>query len=130
MKTWLLSFIFFVLGPAMCVAQTGNAGAAKARLTPAQKAKATVEKMNAACALKPDQAEKVEGAYLEYYKKHDALKKQKNILSKDVYEQREEDMKKARNAVLKATLTAGQYKQWSAAKNKEKAAEKKDNEEE
>ncbi|HLP18841.1 MAG TPA: hypothetical protein VK174_00995, partial [Chitinophagales bacterium] len=134
MKKWIL-FIAVVLAlSGVGMAQTTKPGAktttTKAKATAEQKARATVEKINAACNLKAEQVAKLEVAYLEYYKKHEVLKKQKDILSKDVYEQREDDMKKAKNSVLKSTLTAGQYKQWSAAKAKEKNAQKKDSDEE
>ncbi|HRG88331.1 MAG TPA: hypothetical protein PLW44_04880 [Chitinophagales bacterium] len=100
--------------------------AAKPKLTPAQKTVEVIAKMKAACNLNPEQVTKIEAAYLEYYQKHDALKKQKEILSKTVYEEREGALKKTRNAVIKATLTAAQYKQWQTAKGKDTKAKAKD----
>lgn len=134
MKKCILSVVVLLALSVAGVAQTTKpvtkTGTAKAKASAEQKSHTTVEKINAACGLKAEQVTKLEAAYIEYYKKHDALKKQKDILSKDVYEQREGDMKKARNSVLKSTLTAGQYKLWSAAKAKEKAAQKKESDEE
>lgn len=107
----------------------------KTSQTPAQKTADVIARMKTACNLSQEQAAKIEAAYLEYYQKHDALKKQKEILSKTVYEEREGALKKTRNAVVKATLTAAQYKQWQTAKNKdakakEKGGDKKESEEE
>jgi len=98
--------------------------------SPQQKASALIQKMTAVCNLKPDQADKISKAFIEYYTKHDDLKKQKDILDKSSYDDRSESMKKTRDAILKSTLTATQYKQWSIAKNKEKKSSKKDKAEE
>jgi hypothetical protein len=87
-------------------------------------------KMTTACSLKPEQVTKLTNAYTEYYTKHDALKKQKDILDKGTYDDRSSSMKKTRDAVLKATLTANQYKQWMAVKSKDKKEAKKDKGEE
>jgi hypothetical protein len=100
--------------------------AAKPKQTPAQKTAEVIAKMKAACNLNPEQVAKIEAAYLEYYQKHDALKKQKEVLSKTVYEEREGALKKTRNAVVKATLTAAQYKHWQTAKGKDTKAKEKD----
>lgn len=117
MKTWC----FFIL----LVMATGHAAVAQqATASPAEKAKAVVVKMTEICKLKPEQAPKVETAYLEYYTHHDALKKQKDILNKDVYDDRSSVLKKKRNTVLKSVLTAGQYKEWSVYKDKEKQKKK------
>ena len=98
--------------------------------TPQQKTKELISKMTAACNLKPEQVTKLTNAYTEYYTKHDALKKQKDILDKGTYDDRSNAMKKTRDAVIKSTLTAGQYKQWTATKDKEKKEAKKGKQEE
>lgn len=98
----------------------------KPKQSPTQKTAEVITKMKVACNLNPEQVTKIEAAYLDYYQKHDALKKQKEILSKTVYEEREGALKKTRNAVVKATLTAAQYKQWQTAKGKEAKAKEKD----
>lgn len=99
---------------------------AKAKQTPAQKTAEVVAKMKTACNLNAEQVTKIEAAYQEYYQKHDALKKQKDVLSKTVYEERVDALKKTRSAAVKATLTAAQYKQWQNAKNKEENAKAKE----
>lgn len=126
---------------ALCIIIAGIAEAQKATATkqtvaatqnetPQQKAKELIGKMSAACNLKPEQVTKLINAYVEYYTKHDALKKQKDILDKGTYDDRSNSMKKTRDAVIKSTLTAGQYKQWTAAKDKEKKEAKKGKQEE
>ncbi len=125
-KVILLFFVCVVT----VVSASAQKTATKKSVSPAEKAKIIVAKMSAACNLKPEQAEKVSKAYLDYYTKHDALKKQKDILDKSSYEDRKDAMKKTRDAVIKSTLTAGQYKQWVTAKDKEKKEAKKDKQEE
>jgi hypothetical protein len=111
-----LTFVLLLAGPLS--AQTAKDK--KDEATAAQKASEIVAKIDAACKLKPEQQKKLETAYLDYYTKHDALKKQKNILNKSVYDDKAEALKKARNTALKSTLTAEQYKQWTIAKDKAK----------
>lgn len=99
---------------------------AKAKQTPAQKTAEVVAKMKAACNLTAEQVTKIEAAYLEYYQKHEGLKKQKEVLSKTVYDDREGSLKKVRNAAIKGTLTAAQYKQWQTSKSKAENAKAKE----
>jgi len=98
--------------------------------TPQQKAREVADKIVTVCKLKPEQAVKIQDAYLQYYTKHDALKKQKDILNKSTYDDRKSDLKKTRDAVVKSTLTASQYKQWTTAKNKAKEEQKKEEKDE
>lgn len=98
--------------------------------TAQEKAKTQVAKISAACGLKPEQVTKLTAAFVEYYTKHDALKKQKDILDKGTYDDRSDAMKKTRDGVIKSTLTASQYKQWNAAKDKAKKESKNDKSEE
>ena len=98
--------------------------------TPQQKVKELMGRMTTACNLKPEQVTKLTNTYTEYYTKHDALKKQMDILDKGTYDDRSAAIKKTREAVLKATLTANQYKLWMAAKSKDKKEAKKDKGEE
>lgn len=121
--------IFLSLITSICFLNAVDAQST-ATATPQQKVKELVAKMSAACNLKPEQAEKISKAYLDYYTKHDALKKQKNILDKSSYDDRSDTMKKTRDAVVKSTLTATQYKQWASAKEKQKKEAKKDKQEE
>ncbi len=126
---------------ALCIIIAGIAEAQKATTTkqavattqsesPQQKTKELIRKMSASCSLRPEQVTKLTSAYVEYYTKHDALKKQKDILDKSSYDDRSDAMKKSRDAAIKSTLTAGQYKQWTAAKDKEKKEAKKGKQEE
>ena len=71
--------IFLSLITSICFLNAVDAQST-ATATPQQKVKELVAKMSAACNLKPEQAEKISKAYLDYYTKHDALKKQKDIL--------------------------------------------------
>ncbi len=121
--------IFLSLITSICFLNAVDAQST-ATATPQQKVKELVAKMSAACNLKPEQAEKISKAYLDYYTKHDALKKQKDILDKSSYDDRSDAMKKTRDAVVKSTLTATQYKQWASAKEKQKKEAKKDKQEE
>ena len=93
---------------------------AKASEIPQQKTSALISKMNTACSLKPEQVTKLTTALTEYYTKHDALKKQKDILDKSTYDDRSAAIRKTRETAIKSTLTATQYKQWTTAKDKEK----------
>lgn len=121
--------IFLFLMVSACFFNTADAQNTAAT-APQQKAKELIAKMNAACNLKPEQAEKISKAYLDYYTKHDALKKQRDILDKSSYDDRSDAMKKTRDAIVKSTLTATQYKQWVVAKEKSKKESKKDKQEE
>ena len=120
----------FTTGAMHAQKATAAKPAAKISETPQQKVKELMAKMTIACGLKPEQVTKLTNSYTEYYTKHDALKKQKDILDKGTYDDRSTAMKKTRDAVLKATLTANQYKQWMAVKSKEKKDAKKDKGEE
>lgn len=156
MKKWIFVCAACVLGTTLSFAQSNGKAAAKgkpktestskaeskpkkevekAKQTPAQKTAEIVSKMKAACNLSAEQVSKIEAAYLEYYQKHEALKKQKDVLSKTVFEERVDALKKTRNTVLKSTLTATQYKQWQTAKAKDdkakdKGSDKKESDEE
>lgn len=131
-KSILITLLCFFISGAMHAQKVAAAkvAAVKTSETPQQKVKDLMAKMTTACSLKPEQVTKLANSYTEYYTKHDALKKQKDILDKGAYDDRSSAMKKTRDAVLKATLTANQYKQWMAVKSKEKKDAKKDKGEE
>ena len=132
-KNLLIIALFIVIATgtqAQKATATKQTATATQSETPQQKTKEIIGKMTAACNLKPEQVTKLTNAYIEYYTKHDALKKQKDILDKGTYDDRSNAMKKTRDTVIKSTLTAGQYKQWTAEKDKEKKEAKKDKQEE
>ena len=82
-KNVLLMVLFIVITggtQAQKATATKQTATATQSETPQQKTKELIGKMTVACSLKPEQVTKLTNAYVEYYTKHDVLKKQKNIL--------------------------------------------------
>lgn len=97
---------------------------AKQKEQPAVRAKDMVGEINSVCALQGEQSTKLTAMYTDYYTKHDALKKQKNILDKKVYSERNKALKKSKDEKLMTILTAEQFKKWSLSKLDDKKSDK------
>lgn len=121
----LLFLLFLVTGTIQ--AQTAKAKAAPAKQEkqkaapkqkeqPAVRAKETTDKINSVCVLSGDQSAHLNALLTDYYTKHDALKKQKNILDKKVYAERLKALKKSKEQKFMTILTADQLKKWELSK--------------
>lgn len=88
----------------------------KQKEQPAVRAKEMVADLHAVCVLQGEQSAKLTAMFTDYYAKHDALKKQKDILDKKVYSERNKSLRKNRDEKLMTILTAEQFKKWSLNK--------------
>ncbi len=104
--------------------ETKQKVAPKQKEQPAVRAKEMVGEINSVCALQGEQSTKLTSLYTDYYSKHDALKKQKNILDKKVYSDKNKALKKSKDEKLMTILTADQFKKWSLNKLDDKKSDK------
>lgn len=124
MKNIVLSlFLSLVSGSLLCGQTTKQKMApAKAKKEvrqkeqPAVRAKEITENIHSVCVLQGDQSAKINILFTEYYTKHDALKKQKNMLDKKVYSEKVKSLKRAKEQKFMSILTAEQLKKWSLYK--------------
>ncbi len=104
--------------------ETKQKAAPKQKEQPSARAREMVGEINSVCALQGEQSTKLTAMYTDYYTKHDALKKQKNILDKKVYSEKNKSLRKSKDEKLMTILTADQFKKWSLNKLDDKKSDK------
>ena len=104
--------------------ETKQKAAPKQKEQPAARAKEMVDNINKVCVLQGEQVVRLNALYTDYYTKHDALKKQKNILDKKVYSDKNKALKKSKEEKIMGILTADQFKKWSLNKLDDKKSDK------
>ncbi len=132
MKNIVLFLLVLFVSGSVVNAQTAKQKAAPAKAKkeekkkedPALRAKENTEKVNSVCILQGDQSAKLNTLFTEFYTKHDALKKQKNILDKKVYNDRVKSLKNSKEQKLISILTAEQLRKWSLYKLNDKKGDK------
>ncbi|MCX6200219.1 MAG: hypothetical protein NTY88_13545 [Bacteroidetes bacterium] len=96
----------------------------KQKEQPAVRAKEMVADLNTVCVLQGEQSAKLTTVFTDYYTKRDALKKQKNMLDKKVYSEKNKSLRKNKDEKLMTILTAEQFKKWSLNKLDDKKNDK------
>lgn len=96
----------------------------KQKEQPAVRAKEMVSDIHAVCVLQGEQGAKLTTVFTEYYTKRDGLKKQKDMLDKKVYSEKNKSLRKSKDEKLMTILTAEQFKKWSLNKLDDKKDDK------
>jgi hypothetical protein len=96
--------------------------AVQAPAKPEVRAKERVAEINNLVSLKGDQVGKVNDAFVDFFRKQDALKAKQATLSAADYSKQMTDLKNERQAALKATLTSEQMEVLQKAKKEKDAA--------
>lgn len=104
--------------------ETKQQVAPKQKELPAVRAKEMVSEINSVCSLQGEQSIRLIAMYTDYYTKRDALKKQKNILDKKVYSEKNKSLRKSKDEKLMTILTAEQFKKWSLNKLEDRKSDK------
>ncbi len=92
------------------------------RETPEAKAKSTVTKLTAELGLKPDQVTSATKIFTDFFTQVSALRSQSSSLDEKALDEKKKELKKNRNASLKAILTAEQQAKFQEIMKEKKAS--------